>query len=99
MTDSRKLTVKSTDLIILRSNPCEVHGEEGTIRMAEEIHKATGALVIILSPNAPAIEHISEEEVYKLWVALRERFANGGHVCTNACGIGLGHYNAEREEE
>ena len=72
--DNVKLAIKSTDLIILRST----HSEEDVVHIAQDLHNATGALVLILSHTAPNIEQLSEEEARKLWVALSKRFANDG---------------------
>ena len=71
--DREKLTIKSTDMIVLRTGPDEQI--TGVYRAAERLHAQTGAVLLVL-PYGSSIEHLAEEEARRLWQTLNRRFGN-----------------------
>lgn len=78
-----KLTVKSTDLLILRLPPDDPedalyikagNASDAMWRTAQHLHEETGALVLIAPADAPVLECLSEEAARMLLRALQERF-------------------------
>lgn len=80
---TEKLTVKSTDLLILRLPPEDPednlhitsrYAQEDAWRAAQQLHEETGALVLIAPAEGFDLERLPEEEARVLLRALQERF-------------------------
>lgn len=76
--EESKLTIKSTDLIIIRvgkKDPGSIYYREmdEALYIATVITGDTGALVLVLEQGT-TIEQLPEEEARKLYQGLRERF-------------------------
>lgn len=80
---TEKLTVKSTDLLILRlppDDPDDVlhiksgHALDNMDRVARQLHEETGAFVLIAPADVPVLECLPEEAARMLLRALQERF-------------------------
>ncbi len=75
MPNQEKLTIRSTDTIILRIRHGAVHSVNDAMTMAQALHDETGALVLLLGHDE-SIENLSKEAAHALYKALGKRFAD-----------------------
>ena len=71
-----KLTVKSTDMVILRVKHGQANSYDGALHVAATLANETGALVLLLAHDE-TLNTLGEDAARELWVKLNERFGSG----------------------